>query len=365
MIFLSFSSQDQKIADQIAADLMNAEFDVWYSPQRLNPGDNYAAEITKAIKNASSLVLLHSANANNSQHILRELEIALSHRKPIYPLRLTSESPIDAMEYYLSGVQWRDLFDDYQGKMLSFVAFLNNAQRPKQHILPNPKRESISQSPPSQVATKETFTIIQCADETRIVDLLKDAIAIDSQSYREDFVGILDRCIDWYKANPDIYTFATNLEGKTIGYVNAMPIEEETYQLMLNGDFFDNEIPPEAIVQLTFPGEFFLYFCSIGVDRQYKNTQLFRTLFDAFIAKLHRWHDDGFIAKRIISDAVTRDGAKMCELIGCKKHQFTTHDSWIYTLSMLPPEIKPTTTGVRQLIHKYLDYYKASSGTWP
>lgn len=361
MIFLSFSAMDRQFADRIEAELKNIGFDVWYSPRRLNPGDNYAAEIPKAIRNSSCLVLLHSGNANASPHILRELELALAQRKPIYPLRISRETPADAMEYYLSGVQWQNLCDDYAEGIRHFITFLSTEHRSGPRLSPGTAQASLPQ--PVNSGQEDEFRIIHCADETRIADLLRDAIAIDSQSYREDFVGIFDRCIDWYRANPDIYTFATDLEGRTIGYVNAMPIEEETYNLMLHGDFLDNDISPEAIVQLTFPGEFFLYFCSIGVDRRYKNSRLFRILFDAFIAKMNRWYDDGFIAKRIISDAVTRDGTKMCDLIGCKKQQSTTHCSCIYTLSMLPPEIKPTTTGVKELIRKYMDYYKSTLRT--
>lgn len=354
MFFISFSSSDTVLANRIVADLQLANVPVWYAPTALPPGSNYAAEIPKAIRSCDALILIHSANANRSPHILRELEIALSLKKPIYPLRATEDPPLDAMEYYLSGVQWRQIDIDYERNMRLFTEFLAACQPPAETTL------SIKPPPPVRNVAVEVgheYGILSLAQPDAIEQLLSDAIAIDSQSYDDDFVGILDKCLAWYEANPEIYTFVTDVRGTVVGYVNAMPVEQGIYETMLGGDFFDNEIDPEAIIRPLFPGEFDLYFCSIGVDKSHRNTNLFRILFDAFVEKMHQWYDDGYIVRRLVSDAVTRDGDKMCNLIGCEKTKKTSHNSWIYTLPMLPPKIKPTTPRVRALIAKYREYH--------
>ena len=278
--------------------------------------------------------------------------MAIAHRKLIYPLRISDDMPTGAIEYYLSGVQYKDLYIDYDAQLRALVSHIKSGDDLQSSIKPTTQVKTTSET----VNAENEFTIIQCADIRQIEHLLEGSIAIDRQSYQDELVGIMDRCIEWYYANPEIYTFATDAAGRTIGYINAMPVEEEIYQRIRDGDYLDNEIPPEAIMQFAFPGEFDLYFCSIGVDAYYRNSRLFRVLFDAFISKITRWCDDGYFARRVISDAVTRDGLKMCNVIGCRKLTNSSHNSSIFELSMLPPEIKPTTATVRALISRYEVY---------
>jgi len=362
MYFLSFSSKDKQIADQIHHHLSRSDLKIWYSPKSVITGANYALEIAKAIKCSSGVILVYSSNAISSSHILRELEIAIANEKAIYPLRISGDEPIGAMEYYLSGVQWRDLFDGYEAHLHAFSDFLKAIERNRHNKDRHLKDTHNLTTTYNSARTDSEWSLVQSAERTEVVQFLKEAIAIDMQSYEEDFIGILSQCLDWYKANPEIYTFALDSRRRVTGYINAMPIEEKTYHLILDGNFVDNEIPPEAIIQPTFPGEFYVYFCSIGVDERCRNGRIFRHLFDGFVEKMHYWYNEGYIVKGIISDAVTRNGVKMCELTGCTREKRTNHGSSLYTLSMLPPQIKPTTSMVRSLIEKYRDYFNASIG---
>ena len=356
MIFISFSSEDKEAADQVTDVMRDAGIPIWYSPTHIKPGENYASEIPKALRQSSCVVIIHSANACKSPHILRELEISMNLRKPVYPLRLTDDAPTDAMEYYLSGVQWHDLHYDFKRQVWAFVDFLSTTSAFARQSINAESRIGESRESKADLLPSSRIRVIENAESDIIERLLTEAIEIDRESYADDFVGILDRCLAWYEVNPEIYTFATDSAGTTVGYINAMPVEKDTFDLMLMGSLLDNEIDPEAIIRLSFPGEFYLYFCSIGVAGSHKNSNVFRSLFDAFIRKMHRWYDDGFVVRNIVSDAVTRDGVKMCEMIGCEESGHSEHGSSIFNLTMLPPRIKPTTPKVRSLIRKYREY---------
>ncbi|WP_222708557.1 DUF4145 domain-containing protein [Paenibacillus sp. N3.4] len=56
-----------------------------------------------------------------------------------------------------------------------------------------------------------------------------EAIEIDNNVYSEGFRGIYQVCMEWYHKNPDIYRFIIDQNiNKVVGYINAMPIEDET-----------------------------------------------------------------------------------------------------------------------------------------
>jgi hypothetical protein len=292
-----------------------------------------------------------SENANESNHVMNELSVAVSHNKPIFPLRISNVKPQGAFEYHFAGTQWCDAYNAFEKELDVFVdAFVSKVNEPTKRqghteLAPTPKDGLITQM---HIAPEEFQKHIL------------EGIAIDSQHYNTDFVGLFDVCLAWYEANQDIYTFVLDAQDKLVGYINAMPVEEDTYNAILRGDFLDNNISPDSIMQFNFPGEFYLYFCSIGVDQAYKKDgRVFRLLFNAFIEKITQWCDDGYVIKGIVCDAITKEGIKLCEIVGCKKFSVSKHDSTLYVLSMLPPELKPTTHPTRQLIEKYKTYYNS------
>lgn len=54
------------------------------------------------------MVLIFSADSNNSEQILRELELAANARLPIVQFRIENLTPNDDLRYYLSTPHWFD-----------------------------------------------------------------------------------------------------------------------------------------------------------------------------------------------------------------------------------------------------------------
>ena len=76
-VFLSYAERDEKIARVIRTELEKGGFQVWDPVTKLAPGDNWALELGKALKDAQAMVVLLSPAALASNNVRREIEYAL------------------------------------------------------------------------------------------------------------------------------------------------------------------------------------------------------------------------------------------------------------------------------------------------
>ena len=108
-IFLSHSSEDKLLAEELCRELEAEGFSCWIAPRDIDPGVEYPQALRSAISNASILLLMLSTNADQSIPIRRELEIADRAKVEILPVRLEEKKSFDNLDYYVSAVQWCDL----------------------------------------------------------------------------------------------------------------------------------------------------------------------------------------------------------------------------------------------------------------
>lgn len=76
-VFLSHAERDDKLAQALRAELEKGGFEVWDAEARLTPGDNWALEQGKALKDAAAMVVLLSPAALASDRVKREIDYAL------------------------------------------------------------------------------------------------------------------------------------------------------------------------------------------------------------------------------------------------------------------------------------------------
>lgn len=124
MVFISYSTKNQEIANQINQTLKRSGFKTWFAQESINAGQNYAKDIVKAIQSAQCLILLYSNDVDDSVHVQKELDLALKYKKKIYPLRIENIEPKEAMEYFLSGAQYIDIFNDFRNDLDKFIEYL-------------------------------------------------------------------------------------------------------------------------------------------------------------------------------------------------------------------------------------------------
>jgi hypothetical protein len=97
-VFLSYSHEDQPIAQELARELEERGAAVWFDEQMLTLGDDVSERINAAIRSSDVFLVLVSPAAGRSAWVRRELEVALAtaNGTRVIPVRLTgAEIPAD------------------------------------------------------------------------------------------------------------------------------------------------------------------------------------------------------------------------------------------------------------------------------
>ena len=89
-IFVSHSTKDKTVSDAVCAALENGGIRCWVAPRDVQPGRSFAGEITRAIQESKIMVLIFSAHSNNSEQVLREVQLvqrqhAVHHHAATWP----------------------------------------------------------------------------------------------------------------------------------------------------------------------------------------------------------------------------------------------------------------------------------------
>jgi hypothetical protein len=113
-IFICFSSKDEATAREVVELLELEGIKCWISLRDVPAGQNYQDNIVQAIEAAAGMVFLFSGNSNASGEVKKELSLAGSFDKPVFPLRLVPVAPNAALRYELAIRQWIDVFPDKQ-----------------------------------------------------------------------------------------------------------------------------------------------------------------------------------------------------------------------------------------------------------
>lgn len=107
-VFISHSTNNRPVANAVCAALERIGIRCWIAPRDVMPGRPYSGEITRAIQQSRAFVLIFSEHSNNSEQVLREVQLAANSRLHIIQFRIDPVVPSDDLEYYLSGPHWLD-----------------------------------------------------------------------------------------------------------------------------------------------------------------------------------------------------------------------------------------------------------------
>jgi hypothetical protein len=107
-VFISYAHQDKPIATAACAIVEKAGIRCWIAPRDIAPGAEYATALIEALESCKALVLIFSGRANESPHIRREVERAVSRGIPLIPVRIENIEPNAALKFFVSSVHWLD-----------------------------------------------------------------------------------------------------------------------------------------------------------------------------------------------------------------------------------------------------------------
>lgn len=107
-VFISYSMKDKPLADAACATLEAKGIRCWIAPRDVLPGVPYAKSIINAIRESRILVLLFTANSNTSDHVMKEVERAVSKGLVILPFRVEDAPYSEELEYFIGNTHWLD-----------------------------------------------------------------------------------------------------------------------------------------------------------------------------------------------------------------------------------------------------------------
>lgn len=105
-IFLSHASKEHNKAAEVCRLLEERGHQCFLAPRDIRTGHEYAEEIIDGIERAEVMLLLLSEAANESPHVLREIERAVSKKIRIVVYQLEKIKLSKSMEYFLMSHQW-------------------------------------------------------------------------------------------------------------------------------------------------------------------------------------------------------------------------------------------------------------------
>lgn len=359
-IFISFKysdgngnqTVDYEIANKLYNKLSSIGYNVFFSTNSLEKmgSSRYKADIDKALDTAKvMIVVLTKVEYANSQWVQYEWDSFYNDylsgvRKEANLFTLTQNININDLPRTLRNVQ----NFDYKEGLSHLCDFVKNA-------IP---KEEIQNINATQVEVDENKLQIVSGKEVTVEDI-RQAVKLDSITYDDIYHVDSTLCEEWFKVNPDIYVMAKDVKTKeVIAYVNISPVTEECYEQIKNGDFIDKGITSDMILSYDMPFPYSLYFSSIVIHPAYQNTEVFTEIFNAVVDKFIKLGEHEVYIRRMIADAVTKNGEKFCKLFGMTKVKGSDHNSSLYEVSMIPPKFRILSKKTKELYDYYQKKYQ-------
>ncbi len=121
-VFISYSTQDVVMADEIVRVLEAADIRCWIAPRDILPGTaNWAADIEQAIRQARAMVLVVTPDFNSSVQTPKEVILGIDQKLHILPIRTVDFQPWGHLRYFLADKQWVDASGENFARRLNLI----------------------------------------------------------------------------------------------------------------------------------------------------------------------------------------------------------------------------------------------------
>lgn len=107
-VFISHSSNEANIAEELCGVIEAGGHRCFIAPRDIKLGKEYAEEIVNAIDHANAVLLVLSKASNQSLHVLREVERAVTKSIPVLVYKVEEVELTKSMEYFLMTHQWME-----------------------------------------------------------------------------------------------------------------------------------------------------------------------------------------------------------------------------------------------------------------
>ena len=113
-VFISYSHSDSPLAARVSRALREAGLQVWNPEVNILPGDNWPAQVGRALEESDAMVVLLTPNSISSPHVRAEMAYALgskSYRNRLIPVAVgdREQLPRSEIPWIVRKLHWVDL----------------------------------------------------------------------------------------------------------------------------------------------------------------------------------------------------------------------------------------------------------------
>ena len=119
-VFISYSDSDSPLAARVSKALREAGLQVWDPEVNVLPGDNWPAQVGRALEQSDAMVVLLTPNSISSPHVRADMAYALgskSYRNRLIPVAVGGRErlPKSEIPWIVRKLDWVDLPDPESG----------------------------------------------------------------------------------------------------------------------------------------------------------------------------------------------------------------------------------------------------------
>jgi formylglycine-generating enzyme required for sulfatase activity len=188
-VFISYASDnknsaasDRQVADQICSVLESQNIRCWIAHRDILPGDEWLNAIIEAAEKSKIIILVFSANTEQSQWVKDEITLALNRKIKIIPFRIENVSPQQSLRILDVRCQWMDAYTPPLEKHIESLVKIVSRHLGLEPAIPI-KKETLKEQPvPNQVkpAAKERKAVkektMPAKDKEKPPEVVKEAI---------------------------------------------------------------------------------------------------------------------------------------------------------------------------------------------
>jgi hypothetical protein len=165
--------------------------------------------------------------------------------------------------------------------------------------------------------------------ESEVAKIFKTTLNIDKDLFPLGHEGTpisIETALIWFKIERDIWSFVKSSYNKSVlGYINAVPVDDEVYNAFCKGEIDESEINPSNMVNYDGKGKFNLLILSVAIKRNIRGEEstlligrIAEMLIMSFMYKLELCNA-GNRLKKMAAYVWSPEGERLCKRFCMKK----------------------------------------------
>ncbi len=318
--FISYSHKDAQIAIAIQNILEQNGIRCWIDFRDALPGTDYAGSIVRAIKTSSVFILVLSCNSSESVHVLNELNSAANAGATIIPFKVDAGELNESMEYYLGRTHWMDALTPPLEAHINHLVDTIKAYKAK-------LSDSYSNKE-NQDVTKKPKTDCRMLKYQDLISLGYSATDISLQLVENDYIncngigmeneGTAQQWEEYLKNNTETFQYLVNGDNKIVGDWSIVALNEETFDLAMNGQLLEADIDIDKTEMICFPGIYQGYVLTFSILPEYRSMKNYNLIVESFFSQLEEYADNGIFFKKWCMNVFGKEVEAMIRQLGFK-----------------------------------------------